>query len=218
MTSMKALRLAPAALLSLLVLAACNTDQDHGRFKALVSEPAVQGASASPDGAARYTFSAQDSKVGFVGAKITGKHEGSFGSFSGRIDLVNADPTKSNVVVDIDTASLRTDTEKLSGHLKSADFFDVEKYPKARFVSTSVRAGGERGATHTITGNLELHGVTKSISFPATISTTGSGVTVDSEFSINRKDFGLVYPGMPDDLIKDDVVLKLGVHATPPKA
>jgi len=55
--------------------------------------------------------------------------------------------------------------------------------------------------------------VTKSISFPATIKVRGDTVDVDAEFAINRKDFGIVYPGMPDDLIRDDVLLKLQLRA-----
>jgi polyisoprenoid-binding protein YceI len=60
---------------------------------------------------------------------------------------------------------------------------------------------------------LQLHGVTKSISFPTTIKVGGGGVEVDAEFAINRKDFGIVYPGMPDDLIRDDVLLRLHIRA-----
>jgi len=97
--------------------------------------------------------------------------------------------------------------------LKSPDFFDVEKFPKAKFVSTAIKAGGDNGATHTVTGNLELHGVTKAITFPAQIKVDPDAVSVVAEFSINRKDFSIVYPGMPDDLIKDDVLLKLSLHA-----
>jgi polyisoprenoid-binding protein YceI len=62
-----------------------------------------------------------------------------------------------------------------------------------------------------VTGNLELHGVTKSITFPATITVQGDAVTVKADFAINRKDFGIVYPGKPDDLIKDEVLLKLNI-------
>ena len=90
---------------------------------------------------------------------------------------------------------------------------DVAKFPKASFASTSIKAGGEKGASHTVTGNLTLHGVTKSITFPATIKTTGTGIDADAEFAINRKDFGLVYAGKPDDLIRDDVVIKLTIRS-----
>jgi polyisoprenoid-binding protein YceI len=161
----------------------------------------------------KYAFSNTDSKIEFVGAKVTRKHDGSFETFTGSVNVVDRDPTKSSVTADIDIASIKTDEEKLTGHLKTADLLDVAKYPKATFTSTSIKAGADKGGTHTVTGNLQLHGVTKSISFPATIKLADDAVDVDAEFVINRKDFGIVYPGMPDDLIKDDVLMKLKLRA-----
>jgi len=73
-----------------------------------------------------------------------------------------------------------------------------------------------RDGQATVTGNLELHGVKKSIRFPATFTVEGGVVKANAEFSINRRDFGLVYPGMPDDLIRDDVLIRLAIQA--PKA
>ena len=90
----------------------------------------------------------------------------------------------------------------------------MDKFPKATFTSTEIKAGGDKGATHTVTGELDLHGVKKTISFPATLAVTADGATGTAEFSINRKDFGLVYPGKPDDLIRDDVGIKLSLKAT----
>ena len=81
-------------------------------------------------------------------------------------------------------------------------------------VKTTIKAGGEKGASHTVTGNLTLHGVTKSITFPATIAVSGGVATVESSFAINRKDFGISYAGAPDNLIRDDVALSLHVKAT----
>jgi polyisoprenoid-binding protein YceI len=101
------------------------------------------------------------------------------------------------------------------GHLKSPDFFDVAQFPTATFTSTAIKAGAEGGATHTVTGTLDLHGVKKSITFPATIAVGADTVSVKSEFAINRKDFNIVYPGKPDDLIKDEVLLKLDIAAKP---
>lgn len=193
-----------------LALVGCNTDAS--KAKAEVSAPAALSPNAAPAGAARYTFSAADSKLGFVGAKVTLKHECSFTGFSGKIDMVGSDPTKSSLVVDVDMATATTDSNKLTGHLKSPDFFDVAKFPSAKFSSTSIKAGGD-GKPYTITGNLKLHGVTKSISFPATLKIADGNVDAQAEFSLNRKDFGIVYPGMPDDLIQDNVVIKLDVHA-----
>ena len=154
-----------------------------------------------------------ESKVGFVGAKITASHDGAFTQFTGSIDLVDGKPEGSAVNIEIDMNSLVIEPAKLAGHLKTADFFDVEKFPKTTFASTGVSPGGAGGATHTVTGNLTLHGVTKAISFPATIAVSQLGVDATADFVINRKDFGVVYPGMPDDLIKDDVVIKLALKA-----
>ncbi len=97
--------------------------------------------------------------------------------------------------------------------MKTPDFFDVAKFPDAKFESTAIKAGGEKGATHTVTGNLTMHGVTKSITFPATISVTPDTATVDATFAINRKDFGINYAGAADNLIRDDVVMKLAIRA-----
>jgi polyisoprenoid-binding protein YceI len=207
-------RLPLATLLTLAVfgITACDNDPAKGKSTASVAEPVTVQASARSSVTTRYAFSAADSKLAFTGAKVTGKHEGSFGAFTGTIQLDDSNPERGSVSVDIDMPSLSVDAPKLTGHLKSPDFFDVAKFPKARFVSTSVKGGGENGASHTVTGNLEMHGVTKSITFPATIRPHGDGVDVDAEFAINRKDFGVVYPGAPDDLIKDEILIKLQVR------
>ncbi len=207
------------ACASLLALSACDTDPGKDRSHAQVSEPAAPAApsaAAARAGTVTHAFSQADSKVSFVGAKVTGKHDGGFQTFSGTIQLVEGDPTRSSVSIEIDNASIFTDTERLTGHLKSEDFFAVERHPKTRFTSTQIKAGGEGGTTHTVTGNLDLHGVTKAITFPATIRVSGDRVEVDAEFAINRKDFGIVYAGKADDLIRDDVVIKLDLK-TPRK-
>ena len=154
----------------------------------------------------------EGSTVSFIGSKITGSHNGGFRGLDGEITLVDADPTKSSVRLVIDTTTLWADNEKLTGHLKSPDFFDVETFPRATFTTTSI-VPAEGG--YTVTGNLDLHGMTKSISFPAQIEVGAEQVTVKAEFSIMRFDFGIVYPGKTDDLIRDEVVVKFDVVATP---
>jgi polyisoprenoid-binding protein YceI len=156
----------------------------------------------------------ENSKVSFVGSKVTGKHDGGFNKFSGNINLVNARAEESSVTVDIDIASIYTNEDALTKHLQTADFFDVQKYPKATFASTKIVPdvdGGE--GNYAVTGDLELHGVKKSVTFPATITISDSDVTVNSEFSINRKDFNILYAGKADDLIRDLVALKLELQA-----
>lgn len=204
------------ALLPLLLLTACDNEPGKGKAQATVAAPVASAPATVTTAAATkasFAFSNDGSKVEYTGAKVTGKHPGGFDKFTGTVSLLDNAVEKSSVSVEIDTDSLTSDNDKLTGHLKSPDFFDVAKFPKARFSSTAIKAGGEGGASHTITGNLDLHGVTKSITFPATIRVTAEGVEVDAEFAINRKDFGIVYPGMPDDLIKDDVAIKLTIRS-----
>jgi polyisoprenoid-binding protein YceI len=201
--------------LALVALAACD-DPAKGKTKAVTTEATTSAVEAKPGAAAAavtYTFDQAGSKVEWTGSKVTGKHDGGFKAFRGTVSLVDQTAEKSSVTVEIDTDSLFSDSEKLDGHLKSPDFFDVPAFPKASFASTEVKKGGEKGASHTVTGNLTLHGVTKGVTFPATIKTNASGVDVDAEFAINRKDFGLVYAGKPDDLIRDDVVIKLTIRS-----
>jgi len=175
---------------------------------------AEQPASPAAADAKPFVFDQGTSKVGFVGAKVTGKHAGSFPTFSGQV-LMGPSEEASAVTVSIDMASVVSDSEKLTGHLRSADFFDAATFKTTTFTSTSVKKGGDGGATHTVSGNLALHGVTKKITFPATITTTPELVTVKAAFAFDRKAFNITYPGKADDLIKDDVELTLDIVARP---
>jgi polyisoprenoid-binding protein YceI len=202
------------AVLSL-ALAGC-ADPTADKPKATVSSASTSPSEAtSPASVASETLPLDEasSSVDFVGSKVTGKHEGKFQKVSGTIALAGGKAEGSKISIEVDTSTVKTDQEKLDGHLKSPDFFDVAKFPKATFTSTQIKAGGEKGATHTITGDLDLHGVKKTLTFPATITVGADAVTGNAEFSINRKDFGIVFPGKPDDLIRDDVLLKLALKA-----
>jgi polyisoprenoid-binding protein YceI len=155
----------------------------------------------------------ENSKVEFTGSKVTGKHEGGFKTFTGNIDLVNGKAEESQVSFEIQMNSVFTDTDQVTKHLQTPDFFDVEKFPKSTFVSTKIVPDTAKGAgNYTVTGDMTLHGVTKTITFPAKIAVDADKVGVESEFVINRKDFGVAYPGKPDDLIRDEVVLHLNLN------
>ncbi|HEU4768628.1 MAG TPA: YceI family protein [Pyrinomonadaceae bacterium] len=194
----------------LFVTAACH-DPASDTSRAVTGE-ASKAASPQAAGGQKFAITPANSKVEFIGSKVTGSHNGSFEKFNGEIAYVNNDPTKSQVNITIDTTSVQTDDPKLTEHLKTPDFFDVAKFPQATFTSTEIKPGGEKGATHTVTGNLTLHGVTKAITFPATISVAPDTATVDANFAINRKDFGINYAGAADNLIRDDVVMKLTIR------
>jgi polyisoprenoid-binding protein YceI len=170
------------------------------------AQPAVVGKAIDPSKLTTLALDPASSTLEIVAAKVTRKHDGAFKQFSGSASL--AGDQIQGVSFDVDTASLTTDTEKLTEHIKTKDFLDVEKFPKATFKSTSVVVKPAAGATHEVTGQLTLHGVTNEISFPVLVVVTPESVKGSGEIHIDRKKFGVVYPGMPDDLIKDDVVLK----------
>jgi polyisoprenoid-binding protein YceI len=90
---------------------------------------------------------------------------GRFDRFSGNFSYDKTAPEASKVKVEIDAASLNSNHAERDKHLKSADFLDAGKFPKAVFESTAVKAAGDGKAT--ITGNLTLHGVTKAVTIEA---------------------------------------------------
>src|SRR5215210_6181865 len=125
-----------------LFLAACE-DPAANKARALTANPSTAASDARPAGtvavAARgetLAVTPENSKVLFTGSKVTGKHEGGFNKFSGTIDLVNQKPEDSSVKIDIEASSVFTDTDALTKHLQTGDFFEVEKFPKASFAST----------------------------------------------------------------------------------
>jgi polyisoprenoid-binding protein YceI len=201
------------------VLAACkdpNGTVPRAHSTAPVAQPEAQSATTPTPHAIAVevlSFGPPRSSIGFTGAKVTGSHNGTFGAFNGTLHFDPSNPAASRVEVSIEMASVQADDPRLTNHLKSPDFFDVANHPRATFTSTEVRTGGTNGATHTITGNLSLHGVTRAITFPATLAVTPSEVSARAEFSINRREFGITYPGMPDNLIRDEVAIRLELHA-----
>jgi polyisoprenoid-binding protein YceI len=183
--------------LSALAVVGCNKASD--------SKP-----SGTPGGGDKYRAPAraEGSKIEFVGTKPEGKHDGAFKSFSVSITPIptkDDDFAKCKIDVDIDTYSLWADDPKLTAHLKSPDFFEVQKYPKAKFVSSSIEAEKSGDNTHKITGDLTLHGKTKTITIPAKVAVTPEAVTIHSQFTINRRDFGISYG---KGKIHDDVTIK----------
>ena len=130
------------------------------------------------------------------GTKPTGAHDGVVSLKSGGMLVENGTLTQGEFVIDMATI-VNNDMAgsegagKLEGHLKSADFFDVENFPTSKFVITSVN---ETEGKLSVTGNLTIKDVTKSITIPATIATEGGVTTFTSEkFMVNRADFNVKY-------------------------
>ena len=112
--------------------------------------------------------------------------------------------------------------EKLEGHLKSADFFDVAQHGRATFVITGSKpATGEGDATHTITGNLTIKGISKSVSIPVNVAVVENKLTaVTPAFVIDRTQWGVQYGSSSiaglakDKIINNDIALVLNLEAT----
>jgi len=194
----------------------CSKNPAEDVPKADVSAPSTSsgGATASA-GAKTYAFGPNGSTVDFVGSKVTGSHKGGFRKFAGELQVAGGKVADTGNKVVIDTTSLWADNERLTGHLKSPDFFNVAQHPTAIFETTSV---AQNATNFTVTGNLTLHGIKKQISFPADIKVSDDTADVKAQFFINRFDFEMKYAGKADDLIRKEVVLTLNIKATPGKA
>jgi polyisoprenoid-binding protein YceI len=195
------------------LLAGCS-DPSKSVPKSSASDPAAKpdSATASPPTPSSKAYTIRsESTVGFIGSKVTGNHNGGFKNVAGTIN-VDGGKITGTPEIKIGMKSIWTDTDRLTGHLRSADFFDVEKFPISTFSVTAIEG---TGPTNKITGNLEMHGVTKAISFPAAVQVADEAVMVKAVFAINRKQWNINYPGKPNDLIRDNVVVKLDLKATP---
>ncbi len=139
------------------------------------------------------------SSVGFkVRHLMVSNVKGNFEKHSGTVEINDTDITKSKVAITIDTASINTNVTKRDEHLRSADFFDVAKYPTMTFVSKKVARAGQNGLK--VTGDLTIHGVTREV----ILDVEGlSGESKDpwgnirrgasASAKVNRRDFGLTW-------------------------
>jgi polyisoprenoid-binding protein YceI len=198
------------ALAAPILFVACENPADKTESAAV--KEAVEKTASTAEGGTKYEF-AEASTVNFIGSKVTGSHSGGFKKVTGHFTVKDGELVGNDHKVVIDINSLWSDAEKLTGHLKSADFFDAEKFPESTFEATSLTKKSD--TSYEVSGNFTLHGVTKNITFPATVTQGGEVVKIESKFDINRKDFGIVYAGKTDDLIRDEVVIELALEVKP---
>lgn len=192
-------------LLAASVLTSCENPADKTTdAKVSDAQQELQGSGT------RFVFE-DSSTIGFTGSKVTGSRDGGFKVFSGHFFLEEGDdaPTAGEFTIQMD--STWSDSEKLTEHLKNEDFFDIEKFPVTTFKLTKATKTTE--GFYEISGNLNLHGVEKNITFPVIAKRDGDTAAFQAEFDINRKDFGIVYAGKADDLIRDEVIIRLNFMA-----
>jgi polyisoprenoid-binding protein YceI len=170
-----------------------------------------------------YEIDTKESKVIWTAGKITGaKHTGYILIANGTIEVKGKSISSANLNIDLNTI-VNTDIEneeynkKLVGHLKSDDFFSVEKHPLANFEITSVKKAN--GSEYRVVGNLSIKGITNEISFPAKINISGGKVTAYGTASIDRTKWDIKYgsasffKGLGDKTINNEFEIKFELSA-----
>jgi polyisoprenoid-binding protein YceI len=164
----------------------------------------------------------QTSKLTWLAKKATGEHSGTVEVSDGSFTLDNNTLKAGNFV--IDTRSI-TDTDiadegangKLVTHLKSDDFFSVEKHPKANFVLTSATKAA--GNTYNVKGNLTIKGITNEVTFPATVAVAGKKLTANAKITIDRTKYDIkfrsknFFENLGDKVIYDDFDINVALVA-----
>ncbi len=146
---------------------------------------------------------------------LLSKTTGTFSKFEGTIIHYPDAIQKSSVVFTIKSDSIDTNNESRDQHLRGADFFDVQKYPELKFISTKV-VKGSSSSELLVTGNFTLRGITKVMTVPVVF--LGSAPTpfkdirggFETVFKINRNEFGIVYG---KGILGDDVEISLNIEA-----
>ena len=171
--------------------------------------------------AAVYQIDPDHSSVGFRVRHLLGHVAGQFDKFQGTFEYEPKKPQSWKAEAKIDAASVDTRVEKRDNHLRSADFFDVQKFPELTFVSTKVT--GLKGNHAKLLGKLTIHGVTKNVALDLEIGGVekDSGGTERADFTaktkINRKDYGLTWNDFVESggaLVGDDVEITIEAEGT----
>lgn len=167
-----------------------------------------------------YKIDKSHSEAIFQVRHLVTKVRGRFTDFEGAIEFNEANPEQSSVHFTINTTSIDTAEPDRDKHLRSADFFEVEKFPQITFVSKRiVKRGAE---TYDVTGDLSIHGVTKEVVLP--VAHMGKAkdpwgndrIGFEAESSLNRKDYGLHWNAALETggfLVGDDVKISLEIQA-----
>lgn len=143
-----------------------------------------------------YAIDAGHSTLGFsIKHMMVSSSTGAFDQIEGSIAFDPNDLAASKAEATIQAKSINTRQEKRDGHLRSADFFDVEKFPTITFVSKAITQAGEG---YTIVGDLTMKGVTKEVSIPVTVSgpvktAMGTVLGLSGSFTLNRQDYGITW-------------------------
>lgn len=163
-----------------------------------------------------------ESHVVWLGKKVTGEHTGTINIAQGNLEFVGERLRGGTFEIDMKSIT-NTDlsdaeyNQKLIDHLKSDDFFGVEKFPKTTFVIKKVKH--DTGNKYHVKGDITIKGITKSIEFPVEVNLDGSKATVSAAITINRSEFdvkygsGSFFENLGDKMIYDDFTLDITLVA-----
>ncbi|MAT54840.1 MAG: lipid-binding protein [Saprospirales bacterium] len=165
-------------------------------FQALMLTVAFVGMSFTVANVETYRVDTAQSQLTWKAYKVTGEHEGTINLKSGNLQFQDGKLTGGSFIIDM-TSINNTDMEgkmkaKLEGHLKSADFFDVENHPTASFVITKAISRGTPG-DYKIVGNLTIKNHTKEIKFLAKVNEEGGKLVAEADITVDRADFDVRY-------------------------
>jgi polyisoprenoid-binding protein YceI len=169
-----------------------------------------------------FTVDKAHSEAEFQVRHLITKVRGRFSDFEGTIQFDEEQPANSSVTITIPAASVDTNVADRDTHLRSEDFFFVEKYPQISFASTAIKGTGSPD-TYEVTGDLTIRGVTRRVTLP--VSYLGKAkdpwgnekLGFETEITINRKDFGLMWNAALETggfLVGDDVKLSMSIQAS----
>lgn len=166
-----------------------------------------------------YKVDPDHSGVSFTIRHFVSNVPGRFKDFDGTIRYDKQNPAASSVNFTVQAASIDTANDDRDKHLRSADFFDVEKFPTLTFSSTEVKA--KDADTLEVTGDLTLHGTTKKVTIPVEVLGTmanprGEKAGFETSFTLDRKDYGVVWNRVLDaggTVLGDDVKINIAIEA-----
>ena len=187
------------------------------RPRNLIAAVLVAGLSPAVLANEAYRFDPSGSTISFSVHQFLGTAHGKFMKFNGKIDIDREHPENSSVTAQIDVRSIDTRIKKRDDHLRSAEFFNVDKYPQITFKSRSVKRMGPQSGD--ILGDLTIHGVTKPITLHVKLLTplnetsrTRWAITVDP---ITRRDFNLMFAPATETVsgISQTVAINIEIEA-----
>ena len=206
-------------LIMLQTMAGCY-DPTDGKAGAGAAAAKQEVETAVLDTDLEFLLDGENTDIKWTGSNSAGQTPfGYFYELKGKVVIDNDNGQLKHIEILIDMNGVKAMNESLTKKLKTNGFFEVEKFPEARFVSTTIsneaRDSDPKETTDVVEANLKIRDTTQSITIPMTVSVRGQTLKITSEFTINRKDFGVIYSDAAGDaFIRDDVLINMSIESS----